>query len=247
MTIQFHIGAQELRGGLEPYAKRFDLLEIKRGHKNQIAVATLKKWRKSVPPHFAFAVVPPAVVCALSTSDAGFEPALEDTLLSMKNVQAACFLLKTPASVRPSASLKNKLLALRERLPKDVVRFVWEPSGLIEGGQAALMVKGTGIVVSVDPTQEAVPRGPVAYLRLRALGERRSFGLSLLTEVVAQVHAAGASEAFVVFDSNSAIADAKRFKSILREIASESRHEASSVRRGASLVRADDLDEDEEE
>src|SRR5262249_41558683 len=60
MPTRYHIGARQLRGEIGAYAKRFDLLEVQTGAlgtRSVISAATMRKWRKAVPPHFEFAVV----------------------------------------------------------------------------------------------------------------------------------------------------------------------------------------------
>ena len=65
MSTRWHIGAKDLRGAIVAYAKRFDLLEVRveAGDADDgpgaisPSLSTLRRWRKSVPPHFAFAVV----------------------------------------------------------------------------------------------------------------------------------------------------------------------------------------------
>src|SRR5687767_13119396 len=61
MATRVHIGAKELKGDLAAYAKRFDLLEIRGVDAAQLkqapSTATLRKWRRTVPPRFEFAVV----------------------------------------------------------------------------------------------------------------------------------------------------------------------------------------------
>ena len=61
MATRVHIGSKELRGDIAAYAKRFDLLEIRGVEAANLKLApttaTLKRWRKAVPPHFEFGVI----------------------------------------------------------------------------------------------------------------------------------------------------------------------------------------------
>ena len=61
MATRVHIGSKELRGELAAYAKRFDLLEVRGMDAPNLrlapSAATLRRWRKAVPPQFEFAVV----------------------------------------------------------------------------------------------------------------------------------------------------------------------------------------------
>ena len=80
MSTRWHIGAKHLRGAIAAYAKRFDLLEVRAsqpapGESSDAApgpsLATLRRWRKSVPPHFDFAVVAGPHLSRVKASDGG--------------------------------------------------------------------------------------------------------------------------------------------------------------------------------
>jgi hypothetical protein len=102
-----------------------------------------------------------------------------------------------------------KLLA---RVQRDATRVIWEPRGVWEIGDAALAAKKWGIVLSVDAARDPVPAGPVAYARLRALGETRSYGASALERVVRAVGAR--RDAYVVFETDKALVEAKTLRRI---------------------------------
>src|SRR5258708_28288447 len=65
MSTRWHIGAKGLKGAISAYAKRFDLLEVRiddpsaEGAPSATGptLASLRRWRKAVPPAFNFAVV----------------------------------------------------------------------------------------------------------------------------------------------------------------------------------------------
>jgi len=75
-ATRLHVGTKDLRGKLEAYAKRFDLLEV-RGEaasdlKKAPSASTLRKWRKAVPPTFEFAVTAGPNLSKVKASDAAF-------------------------------------------------------------------------------------------------------------------------------------------------------------------------------
>jgi uncharacterized protein YecE (DUF72 family) len=237
MTPRWHIGAKELRGAIAPYAKRFDLLEVRavsdaQGSHSSVAVpalATLRRWRKAVPPHFDFAVVGGPHLSRVKTSEAAdidFKAARD----AIDALQARCFVLKTPIEVTPSALWRDRIAAVIKRFPRDVTHFVWEPSGVWETENAAAQAKSWDIVLAVDPARDPVPPGPIAYLRLRALGETRSFGPTALERVVRAV--GSRREVFAILETDSALVEAKR----LRQLAKSSRV-AARVIGGARVVR----------
>jgi uncharacterized protein YecE (DUF72 family) len=224
MTSRWHIGAKDLRGAISAYAKRFNLLEVRvtRGTPTDPeadgftpGVATLKRWRKSVPPPFDFAVVAGP---SLSKVKAG--PAAERELAAAREaidaLQARCFVLRTPPEVTPASVWRDRVKAIVDKLPRDVTSFVWEPSGVWEAEDAAALARSWGIVLAVDPAREAVPEGPVAYLRMRALGETRAFGPVALERIVRAVGAR--RDVFAVLETDTALKEAKRLRALVRSV-----------------------------
>jgi uncharacterized protein YecE (DUF72 family) len=237
MTTRWHIGAKHLRGAIAAYAKRFDLLEVRVAHPGTgeadsgpagPSLATLRRWRKSVPPHFDFAVVAGPHLSRVKASDAA-DKELEAARAAVDALQARCFVLRTPPEVTPSALWRDRLAKIISRVPHDVTNFVWEPSGLWETPDAAAQAREWGVVLALDPAREAVPAGPVAYLRLRALGETHSFSPIALERIVKAVGAR--REVFAIIETDTAPAEAKRLRQLAR------RGRPGPVGGGARLVR----------
>jgi uncharacterized protein YecE (DUF72 family) len=214
MATRFHIGAKDLRGGIEAYAKRFDLLEVllhEVGDKRAITPATMRKWRKSVPPHFDFCVVVGPNVAKLKAS-AALDAELAAAQAAVDALQARCLLIRTPADVTPGNVWRDRMARLLERVQRDATRVVWEPRGVWELGDAALAAKKWDVVLAVDPSRDPVPAGPVAYGRLRALGETRSYGTSALERIVRAI--GQRRDAYVVFETDKALAEAKALRRV---------------------------------
>lgn len=211
MATRFHLGAKELRGALSTYAKRFGLLEIPLGVSATPSLATLRRYRKEVPPTFEFSLILPP---ALSTPRPGrdLDAALESSKEAINALGARCVVLRTPLDVTPSTLWRSRLSALIEKLPRDVTNVAWEPSGLWEHEDVVEQAEAWKIVPVIDGVQQDVPRGSIAYLRLRALGETRSFGPSVLERVVASI--GDRRDAYVVFESNKALDEAKTLRRI---------------------------------
>jgi uncharacterized protein YecE (DUF72 family) len=224
MTTRWHIGAKELRGAIAAYAKRFDLLEVRvtlgtPTHPDAPGftpgLPTLRRWRKSVPPRFVFSVVAGPALSRVKASDAA-EKELAAAQAAIDALQARCFVLRTPADVTPAQVWRDRIAKIVERFPRDVTHFVWEPSGVWEAEQAAEQAKSWGVVVAVDPAHDSVAPGPVAYVRLRALGETRSFGPIALERVARAV--GERREVFAVVETETALAEAKRLRQIARRL-----------------------------
>jgi uncharacterized protein YecE (DUF72 family) len=237
MSTRWHIGAKHLRGAIAAYAKHFDLLEVRvapatLGDGAEAAagpaLATLRRWRKSVPPHFDFAVVGGPHLSRVKQSDAANKE-LEAARAAIDALQARCFVLRTPPEVTPTSLWRERIAKWVGQFPRDVTHFVWEPSGVWETADAAAQAREWGVVLALDPAREPVPTGPVAYLRLRALGETQSFGAIALERIVNAV--GPRREVFAILETDTATAEAKR----LRQLARRGRPEA--VGGAARLVR----------
>ncbi len=224
-TSRWHIGAKDLRGAIAAYAKRFDLLEVRvtvgaPGTSDADGAAptqaAMRRWRKGVPPPFDFAVVAGPELSKVKLTDVA-ERELTAARTAMDTLQARCFVLRTPADVTPAAVWRDRIKKILDRFPRDVTHVVWEPSGVWEVDDAAAFAKSIGAVLAVDAARDPVPAGPVAYVRLRALGETRSFSPSALERVVAAV--GERRDVYAVLETDSALTEAKRLRQLARSAA----------------------------
>jgi uncharacterized protein YecE (DUF72 family) len=238
MSTRWHIGAKELRGAVAAYAKRFDLLEVRialapqPGTEEEAPMptaATLRRWRKSVPPSFEFAVVAGPHLSRVKASDAA-ERELVAACEAVDALQARCFVLRTPPEVTPTALWRDRIAKVIARVPHDATHFVWEPSGVWEVADAAAQARSWNAIVAVDPARELVPHGPVAYLRMRALGETRAFGPVALERIVRAV--GERREVFAIIETDTALVEVKRLRQLVRALP-----RAAKVGGGGRLVR----------
>jgi len=244
MTTRFYIGAKSLRGDIASYAKRFDLLEVLSGAPGATvpALTTLKKWRKSVPPHFAFTVVAGPELVSLRPG-AALDKGLAAATAAADVLEARNVLLPTPAEVTPSAVWRERLARLADKFHRDVSNLVWEPRGVWEIEDAAVLASKLGLVLAVDAARDTVPVGPVAYSRLRAMGETRSFGATALERVVQAIGAR--REAFVLLETDGALAECKLLRKLATAPETGDRRNALRVvrPRGGSVKVRDDEQE----
>jgi uncharacterized protein YecE (DUF72 family) len=231
-----HVGLPVLEGDLERYAEKYDLLEIHPVDQAVPKSATLRAWRRKVPPSFVFSVVFPRVVGELKSSPA-FDEALEQALAVARDVEARCLVLTTPASITPTDLNKKRLAALLEKLPDDVVTVAWEPHGIWEPEEAMALADKLELVLVVDPSREPAPKGSIAYFRLRGLGETTRLSPAALDKVAAELQPR--REAYVIIESRApaTVAEALRKKAVHR--ASPSRA-PGSVLRPRTTLRAED-------
>ncbi len=232
MSVRFHIGAKQLRGELSAYAKRFDLLEVTTGAdgaKGVATMATLRRWRKAVPPHFEFVAVAGSALSKLVAS-AALEAELKGLIAAVEALQARTILIPTPMEVTPSKVWRDRMKKLLGRLPRDASQVAWEPRGVWEIEDAAVAAAKWGIVLVVDPTRDPVPAGSVAYARLPAVGETRSYGAAALTRVITAI--GDKRDAYVVLETTTALDECKRLRTL-----AQGAQKTKNVGGGARLIR----------
>jgi uncharacterized protein YecE (DUF72 family) len=248
MSTRWHIGAKQLRGAVAAYAKRFDLLEVRIGVAGESVesgtispgLATLRRWRKSVPPSFDFAVVAGSELARVRPSDDA-ERELEAAKAAIDVLHARCFVLRTPPEVTPAAVWRDRIAKLASRFPRDVTHFVWEPGGVWEIEDAAILARACNAVLAVDPAREEVPTGPTAYLRLRALGETRAFSAPALERIVNAV--GSRRDVFAIIETDTALVEAKRLRGLVRRLRSATAGSSTKSPRsrvGGIVVRDDE-------
>jgi uncharacterized protein YecE (DUF72 family) len=217
MATRVHVGSKELRGELAAYAKRFDLLEVRGMDAANLrlapSAATLRRWRKGVPPAFEFAVVAGPAIGKLKPSPE-LEAEFEAMLATATILESRLIVIPTPPDVTPGKLSRDRFAKLLERMPRDPTRIVWEPSGLWEHEDAAVQARKWGVVLSVDPARDIVPVGPVAFARLRALGGTRSYSVAALEKIARAI--GERKDAYVVIETASALKEAKALRSLVR-------------------------------
>jgi uncharacterized protein YecE (DUF72 family) len=248
MATRLHVGGRELKGDLAAYSKRFDLLEIRGFEAASLrqapSAATLRRWRRAVPPSFEFCVVCGPNVGRLKPGEA-LDAELAAMLEAATLLESRVLLVPTPPDVTPSKLWRDRFAALLDRIPRDARTVVWEPSGLWELEDAAAQAKKWGVTVAVDPARDEVPAGDVAYGRLRAQGATRSFSSAALARVA---HAIGArKDAYVIIETPGALKEAKSLRQLVRGLGSGGKGGLSRLirPRGAPLEAPDD-EQDEE-
>ena len=247
MAARVHIGAKDLRGDLAAYAKRFDLLEVRgmdaASQHLAPSTATLRRWRRAVPPKFEFSVVAGPNLAKLRPNDT-FEAELKTMLATATTLEARVLVIATPVDVTPSKLWRDRLARVVERLPRDANAIVWEPSGLWEVEDAVRFAKTLGVVVGVDPAREEVPAGPVAYGRLRAVGATRAFSTAALQRIAAKM--GERNDAYVLIETTGALKEAKTLRGLMRNLKTSARAGFGRLirPRGAPLRVADDEQEE---
>jgi len=231
-----HVGLPFLEGDLERYSEKFDLLELHPMDHGTPKPATLRTWRRKVPPSFVFSVVLPKVVGELRPSPS-LDEAIEQSLAVARDVEARCLVVTTPATVTPTELNKKRLAALIEKLPDDAVTIAWEPHGIWEPEEAVALAEKLDLVLVVDASREPAPKGAISYFRLRGLGEATRLSPAALDKVAAELQPR--REAYVIVESRgpAAVAEALRKRTGRRPGTSRS---TGPVLRPRTTLRAED-------
>jgi uncharacterized protein YecE (DUF72 family) len=241
MATRLHIGTKELRGDIKAYAKRFDLLEVREpaaaSLKQAPSPATMRKWRRAVTPAFDFAVVAGPAISKVKPS-AELETELAWLLEAATTLEARVIVIPTAPDVTPSKLWRDRLAKLLERLPRDATTIVWEPSGLWEHEDAAVQAKAWGVVLSVDPTRDVVPLGPVVFARLRSVGGTRAYSTAALDRVAAAI--GERRDIYVVLETAGALTEAKALRRAVRALGSKKMGGGGLLLRPRGMLRVED-------
>ena len=231
------VGLPILQGDLEKYASRFDVVELRPVDAALPKPATLRRWRKSVPPSFVFSVLLPRAVAVLTPGPA-LDAELASSLEFASALEARCIVVATPPDVRPTATNRKRLAALFERIPREGTVRCWEPSGLWERDEVIATAKELGVLPVLDVAHEVPAAGPILYTRLRALGKSAVLGPVTIERIAERLRRR--REAFVVVEGTG---EAARLKQALTsELAKQPQRgsTASVVRPGLSTLVAED-------
>jgi uncharacterized protein YecE (DUF72 family) len=239
MSTRTHFGCVGLRGPIETYARRFDVVELDLLDRDpKPKPATLRRWRRDAGPNLQIALVAPAAVAAARPGPA-LDEALERYLEAQRLLQARILLLQTKADFTPSALNRERLVALIGRIreglgdAKAVVRIAWEPRGVWENDDAASFARTHGIDLALDPLAD--PREPffdevLRYWRLGTVGGRTEFPptrLRYLAEILAQ--GGGDGERHVLFATPHAPREIKRLRTLAEGLAGRSKPSGGAV------------------
>jgi uncharacterized protein YecE (DUF72 family) len=225
MKILF--GCAGVRGALDNYAKRFEVVEVDplADGPAKTKTATLRRWRKEAGPALAFSLVAPKALAALRPG-AALDEALSQTLEAQTALQARFVLLATPMEVTPAPLWRERLEKVIDRLreglggAQELVRIVWAPRGVWEMSDAASLARALKIDLAADPLLD--PREPfwdtsLRYLRIGPVGGRTAYPparLRALAEALVEDNE-GEGERAVVMTTPKAHVEAKRLKSLV--------------------------------
>ncbi|MFP6686620.1 MAG: DUF72 domain-containing protein [Polyangiaceae bacterium] len=230
------VGLAQMRGKLSNYAERFDMVELCPVDQPLPGPKKLRNWRQQVPPAFVFSVVLPSVVASLQKGPEA-DKALRASLEAARALEARCIVLITPPSVRPTKANRKRIVELAARLPQEGHVLAWEARGIWEPLEATETAYEAGLLPIFDATQFDLPRGPIAYTRIKTLGFNNKLSAGHIDVIAAQIE--GRQEAYIVVQG----AGGGKLRSVLKTSLERARQDGSAIptlfRPDASLL-ADD-------
>lgn len=208
--MELHVGTSALGGGIEKYAARFDLVELRAEPGRLPRVSKLSEMRKTAGSDFVFSVVLPRSVSSLEQKP-GHESELAYALDAANALSAQWIVLRTEASVMPSSRTRKRLSELVAALGRGR-RIAWEPAGVWEEAEAVALAAELEAHLVRDASREELPPDEVVYTRLRALG-RTSLSLDALELCAERI--AEREAACVVIEGEGVARAAKSLRELL--------------------------------
>jgi uncharacterized protein DUF72 len=195
------VGENRLPKNFKRYTSQFSLLELDCEPGGLPGKARLEACAQAAPEGFVFSLVVPSRLASLQPG-ADTDKAWKAAKLAAQILKAKWWVVRTPASVRPTRRTREELGALFGHLTEGGMRVAWEPRGVWEEGAAAEVAQALGASFVQDIAREEPLAAGVLYSRLLALGRGVRVGLSL-ADVIAE-RAQGFEEAFIVVEGQGA-------------------------------------------
>lgn len=220
--MQIHVGASLDRPPGPKYLSALSFAEL-RFPSTRPKPKTLERWRTSVGESFTVSIVAPKS----STEDATHAFKVEelgeglDWLGEATRAAAArAVVIPTRRAISTGQRDRDKLAryfdAIRER--NDALLLVWQPGGLWDLDLAIPQAEKFGVTLAVDPLEaDLIPEGPLAYLRLVAMGARPRITPGMSYEVIERLREHPAEEVFVAVQSERSVREAAGFAALLAE------------------------------
>jgi uncharacterized protein YecE (DUF72 family) len=204
------IGQSGVKGSFPKYAQKLNFLELLAEPHRLPKLKVLAEYKKQAPEGFEFSVV----LSSGALLDGG--RSLFDYGLEVSRALAARWVIvRTPSSIRPSASSERLLTTLFDEVrarAKDS-RIGWEPRGLWEGPARRRLADAWGVSLVTDVHD--VEAASVVYARLLRVGTGARTSARLLEKLALALVQAEAG--YVVVDGGPALPVRRELEEILSE------------------------------
>lgn len=234
------VGLTSLTGGIEEYARRFDVLELRADPVRLPPAKVLRRMKGGAAGRVAFSVlVPPDLTKKALEAPAEMSLAVE----AAAAVEASFLILQTGPTVGPSERVRARLEALVKTLERPGQRIGWEPRGPFEPEQAAAFAESAGITLVEDRSQADSEGGGVVYTRLRAEGAGARLTSGALERLAMRILTA--EEAWVIVEGRPTPKARARIRQAIQALADEAAEFADEDE--AADATEDELDDDADE
>ena len=200
---------------LRAYAELFDYVEVNTTFYHMPRLATVRSWRRRVPPGFTF-----SVKCSrLATHRLGLTPVeetfrvLEQMRVVLRLLRSEMLVLQTPPSLYVDEGKVREVAAILPSAGLGGVRVFWEDRspkswGRVEAVREVMLGEGGVPVVdlSVEPP---VAGAPVPYSRMFGVG---AYAGDLLSKIYFRVEGGRGGSAVLTFHGGNMYVDALRYK-----------------------------------
>jgi uncharacterized protein YecE (DUF72 family) len=243
------VGLTSFTGGIEEYARRFDVLELRADPVRLPPARVLRRMKGGAAGRVAFSVLVPADLTKKALEAPG-EMSL--AVEAAAAVEASFMILQTGPTVGPSERVRTRLEALVKTLERPGLRIGWEPRGPFEPEQAADFAQGAGITLVEDRSQADSEGGGVVYTRLRAEGAGARLTSGALERLAMRIITA--EEVWVIVEGRPTPKARARIRQAVQALADEAAEFADedadsdeTEGEGTEGEEADELDGDDEE
>jgi uncharacterized protein YecE (DUF72 family) len=196
--VHLYVGLSTIKGKIERYAQRFNLAEVRPGRDTLPKTSRLTQWRDAVAEDFAFSVLLPNEVAAL-TGSPDADRRLADALQVADALDARWLVLQTPPSVMPGARSMARLGDFFGKLRDRRAALAWEPRGVWQEDDAERLADDLGVHLVRDAARDPLPDTESVYCRVRGLGEASRLRMAAIEHAADEL--AERKEAFVLFDA----------------------------------------------
>jgi uncharacterized protein YecE (DUF72 family) len=201
-TRRVHVGQASLKGGLQRYAKAFDLLEV-RCDPVPPSLKQLKRLKAEAPEGFVFSLVAGRKLAELAQMDPDAK-LVTSTHDAAQALGARWVVLRTPATVQPSSRSRARLQRLVKALEGAAEGIAWEPRGIWSDEEMVATAEELGLTLVRDLAEHEPPPSEVVYTRLLGLGRNLRVGSGAIERVAERLE--DATLGFVIVEGQGAVA-----------------------------------------
>jgi len=230
------VGCCGFPGGMKPYFKEFEVVEVQKTFYKLPRIETAAKWRDQAPANFEFTLKASQLITHEPTSPtyrkAGIKLSLEDkdkygsfkptenvllawdeTKKISKALEAKIVIFQCPVSFKPTKENLKNLRDFFQTIDREGLLCAWEPRGEWRDDEIASLCKELDLIHCVDPFLREPLGGGIRYYRLHGgPGYRHKYTDDELEELRKKCW----GETYCMFNNIAMHEDALRFKEMIQ-------------------------------